>query len=65
MGVELLCCRDVPIARGQMPHLCPRFATCAFTLAGRQQIFELRISINDADRFHGNVHMVRSPPQRG
>ena len=51
MGVELLCRRNVPIARGQMPHLCPRFATCAFTLAGRHQIFELRISINDADRF--------------
>ena len=64
MGVELLCRRDVPIARGQVPHPCPRFATSAFTLAGRHQIFQFRISINDADRIHGNVQIVRSPPQR-
>ena len=65
MGVELLCRRDVPIALGQVPDPGPRFATSAFTVAGRDQIFELRISINDADRIDGNVQMIRSPPQRG
>ena len=65
MGVELLCRRDVPIALGQVPDPGPRFATSAFTVAGRHQIFELRISINDADRIDGNVQMIRSPPQRG
>ena len=63
MGVELLCRRDVPIARGQVPDAGPRFATSAFTFAGRDQIFELRISINDADRIDRNVQMVGSPLQ--
>jgi hypothetical protein len=56
MRVGLLCRRDIPIADGQVAHARPGFAASSFAILRRDQILELGISIDDADRICGSGH---------
>jgi hypothetical protein len=56
MGVGLLCRRDIPIACRQVPHARPGLTTSPFTISRRDQVLELGISIDDADRIRGSAH---------
>jgi hypothetical protein len=64
LGVGLLCRRDVPIACRQVPHTRPGLAASPFTIMRRDQILELGIGINDADRIRGSAQTVCSPAQQ-
>jgi hypothetical protein len=56
VGIGLLCRCDIPVADGQVTHARPGFAASPFPILRRDQILELGISIDDADRICGSAH---------
>ena len=63
VSVWLLRSGDIPSARRKVADPCPGLATGSLALIIGQQIAELRIGVDDADRIRGRVQLVASPAE--